>query len=79
MAVAVTGGIVIRRKINEKRLRKAIRKEFSEAVKMIINDKSTKRVNVGIFDEEDYKIKDLTITSTEGVSDNLYVGQEIYL
>ncbi len=79
LAAAVAGGIVIHRKINERRLREAIKKEFTEAVKAIINDKSTKRVDVGIFAEDDCKIKDLTFTSDEGVSDELYVGQEIYL
>lgn len=79
IATAVGGGIIISKKINEKRLKKAVKKEFTEAVKMIINDKSTKKVNVGIFDENNDKIKDLTVESEKGVSDELYVGQEIYL
>lgn len=79
LAATVAGGIVVHKKINERRLREYIKKEFAEAVKARINDKSTKRVDVGIFAEDDCKIKDLTFTSEEGVSDELYVGQEIYL
>lgn len=79
VATAVGGGIVISKKINERRLKNAIKKEFTEAVKMIIYDKNTKKVDVGIFDENNDKIKDLTVESEKGVSDELYVGQEIYL
>ena len=79
ITASVAGGMVIHRKINERRLKEAIKKEFSNAIKMIINDKSTKKVNVGIFDEENDKIKDLEVTSDDGVSDELYVGQVIYL
>lgn len=79
IGTAVAGGIIIHRKINERRLKRAVRKEFAQAVKMIINDKSTKKVNVGIFDDENCKIKDMDVASDRGVSDEIYVGQEIYL
>lgn len=51
---------------------------FKDAFKAIINDKTTRKVKVGIFDSSE-KIGDMEIESSKGVSDSLYVGQVIYL
>lgn len=39
----------------------------------------SRKVDVGLFDRSGTKISEMTIESSEGVSENLYVGQEIYI
>lgn len=54
------------------------RNEFQNAIKAIVNDKSTRKVKVGIFDSTE-RIGEMEIESTKGVSNSLYVGQVIDL
>lgn len=51
---------------------------YQDAIKAIINDKSTRKVKVGIFDTSD-QIGEMEIESSKGVSNSLYVGQVIDL
>jgi hypothetical protein len=46
----------------------------------MIKEKKKNAVNVGIFDEYDDTIEaNVQFETEQGVSDDLYVGQEIYL
>ncbi|MCF0184795.1 MAG: hypothetical protein HUK01_10790 [Bacteroidaceae bacterium] len=66
--------------IDEDTLGNEVQNRYPEALKLLIQQKKRNAVNVGIFDECDNEIaSDVEISSSEGVSDNLYVGQEIYL
>lgn len=53
---------------------------YPDALKLLIQEKKKNAVKVGIFGEYDKEIETcVEITSSQGVSDNLYVGQLIYL
>ena len=57
-----------------------VRNQCHDALKILIEKKKDKAVNVGIFSDETTLMQDdVEIQTTKGVSDNLYVGQEIYL
>lgn len=85
VAVAIAGGaavaatVVIAKKITAARLKAKVAENFSKAIKLKINDKSTKTVDVGIFGENDQLIAEKTYKSEEGISDELYVGQVLYM
>ena len=54
--------------------------KYPDALKLLIKKKKRNAINVGIFkDETNEIVPSLEITSEKGVSDNLYVGQVIYL
>ena len=54
--------------------------KYPNALKLLIKEKKKHAVNVGIFGENEDCIEDsVDITSDKGVSDELYVGQEIWL
>ncbi len=53
---------------------------YPDALKLLIQEKKSNAVKVGIFGEYDEEIETgVEISSSQGISDNLYVGQEIYL
>ena len=65
--------------LDEDTVSEEVRNQCPEALKILI-EKKDKAVNVGIFSDETTLIQDdVEIQTTKGVSDNLYVGQEIYL
>ena len=55
------------------------RKEFNKAFKAEIQEAKNNAVHVGIFDEEDNTIGEMTIESEQGVDASLRVGDMIYL
>ncbi len=79
-AVGYAAGWLVGAFIDEFVLKDAVREEYPEAFKLMIKEKKKTAVNVGIFDECDDTIEANVLFETEqGVSDSLYVGQEIYL
>lgn len=66
--------------IDQRSIQKAAKEKFKQAFKAIIKEKKMNAVKVGIFDIYDDEIEsDLEIESEQGVSSDLYVGQEIRL
>ena len=66
--------------LDEDTVSEEVRNQCHEALKILIEKKKDKAVNVGIFSDETTLMQDdVEIQTTKGVSDNLYVGQEIYL
>lgn len=55
------------------------RAELKDAFKAIIKSKTTRTVNLNIFDYSSNEIGTCEIESNKGVSDQLYVGQTIYM
>jgi len=52
----------------------------SEQLKLLIKDKNTRKVKVGIFDNPtDKHLEDMNLETSKGVSDSLYVGQVLYV
>ena len=79
-AVGYAAGWMIGAFIDEFVLGDAVREQYPEAFKLMIKEKKKTAVNVGIFDVYDDTIESNVVFETEqGVSDALYVGQEIYL
>lgn len=80
VAVAgVTAAVVIKKKITAARLKAKVAEDFANAIKLKIKDKSTKTVDVGIFGANNQLIAEKTYKSEEGISDELYVGQVLYV
>ena len=66
--------------LDEDSVGKQIKNKYPDALKLLIQEKKKNAVKVGIFGEYDKEIETgVEITSSQGVSDNLYVGQLIYL
>lgn len=82
-AGAVVGLIcaVIAELISEDNIKDEIkaREEFKNAFKALIESKSTRTVNVTIFNKQDNNIGSFELTSEKGVSNDLHVGQILYL
>lgn len=74
-------GLIISLFIDEDTIRDEIkeREEFKNAIKALVKSKTTRTVNVHIFDCHDDTIGSLELTSEKGVSDDIHVGQVIYL
>lgn len=66
--------------LNEDTISDTIRNEnkFKNAIKAIVNDKSVRKVKVGIFDTYE-QLGEMEIESSKGVSSSIYVGQIIDL
>jgi len=79
ITAAISYGLVkIYQKITADRIREEVNKiGTSDAFKAMIKSKTTKRVDVGIFNRQEEEIGTMTIESEEGVDKNLYVGQTI--
>ena len=77
------GGLIgwtIGKIIDETSLKNEVKIKYQDALKILIQEKKKNAVNVGIFGEYEKCIEDsVDITSDKGVSDELYVGQEIWL
>lgn len=56
-----------------------VRRKVPQALKAEILEKKKNALSVGIFSNETDISYNLTLTSDEGVSDDVYVGQVIYL
>lgn len=79
-AVGFAASFVISEVIDEKSLKPAVKREYRDAFKLLIQRKKKSAVKVGIFDEVDDELaSNVEIASTQGVSDSLHVGQVIYL
>lgn len=65
--------------LDAKTVREEVKRKCPSALKAEIMAKKENAVKVGIFENEDEVANTLEITSTKGVSENLYVGQVIYL
>ena len=66
--------------IDEVFLTDAIEEKYPDAFKILIKEKKKNAVNVVIFDIDDMTIESsVVIESEQGVSDELYVGQVIYI
>lgn len=59
-------------------LKKRIKEECPDSFKILIKEKKKNAVKVGIFDENECGLGDMTVKSEEGVSDSIYEGQVIY-
>ena len=77
------GGLIgwtIGKIIDATTLEDEVKIKYPNALKLLIKEKKKHAVNVGIFGENEDCIEDsVDITSDKGVSDELYVGQEIWL
>lgn len=71
--------IVISVLLDELAIKDAVKQECPEALKAVIEKKKSDAISVGIFDKNYNKIESTTIRSEQGVSDSLFVGQEIYI
>lgn len=61
-------------------IKEAVKAKFPKAFKILIKEKKKKAVKVGIFDNNRRTISNsYEISADEGVSDDIYVGQEIYV
>lgn len=61
-------------------IKDAVKTKYPNAFKILIKEKKKKAVKVGIFDENRRTISNsYEISADEGVSDDIYVGQEIYV
>lgn len=79
-AVGAGIGFIIGCFIDDDTLRSEIGLRYDDAFILLIEEKKKKSVCVGIFDEEEDIIADgVEIESEQGVSDDLYVGQIIYV
>lgn len=65
--------------IDESSIADSVSHKYENAFKVLIKDKKTRTVDVGIFDETNAFIDDMTIESDKGVSASLRIGQEIYI
>ena len=59
-------------------IRSEVKEKVPNAFKAQITSKSTRKVTVGIFDDDDRKLKDIEMVSQQGISDDVYEGQTIY-
>ena len=66
--------------LNEDSITETIHREekFQSAIKAIVKDVSTRKVNVGIWDNTQ-EIGEMEIESSKGVATSVYRGQVIYL
>lgn len=64
--------------ISQGTIKEKVKEQCSEAFKALIREKKKEAIKVGIFDSNEKELKEMEITSTQGVSDDLYVGQIIY-
>ena len=61
-------------------VRRVVKQKCPDAFKVMIRKKKTNAVNVGIFDNKSHLIADnVEMKATEGVADEIKVGQTIYL
>lgn len=73
-------GIAIDVFLDDSSLGEEVHTRYPEALKLLIKEKKSNAVKVGIFGENEREIEsNVEITSSKGISNNLYVGQEIYL
>lgn len=73
-------GFVIDVFLDEDSIGDEVHIRYPEAFKLLIQEKKSNAVKVGIFGEYDEEIETgVEIASSQGISENLYVGQEIYL
>ena len=73
-------GIVIDVLLDASSIKKEVNARYPEALKILIQQKKRNSIKVGIFNEYDDEIETgVEISSTRGISKELYVGQEIYL
>ena len=73
LVVAVVSGVIDLFTIKDQ-----VRQKVPNALKIKIMEKKEKAVHVGIFGEQDKPLCPMDIEG-DGVQDNLYVGQTIYL
>lgn len=78
-AVGGIFGYVIACIIDEDSIKDVATKNNDNAFKLLIKQKKTKAVKVGIFDDKDDIIEDVEIKSEKGVSSSIYEGQVIYV
>ena len=83
IAAAIIGAaaaIVVVTIIDKVALQKAIKEKYQNAAKALIKSKDTKTVVVGIYDDRNRTIDEaMEIKSDSGVSQDIKVGQTIYL
>ncbi len=66
--------------LDEGTLSNEVHIRYPDALKLLIEERKKNAVKVGIFGEDEIVIESgVEISSSEGVSDNLHVGQVIYL
>ena len=66
--------------LDEDSIGNEVQVRYPDAIKLLIQDRKKNAVKVGIFGEYDDEIETgVEITSSQGISDDLYVGQVIYL
>ena len=81
IAGSVLGATVITLacKVTKEIIAQKARKKFNEAFKAEIQEAKKNAVHVGIFDEEDNAIGEITIESEKGVDASIKQGDVIYL
>ncbi len=65
--------------ISQNTIQVQVKEKCSDAFKALIKEKKKDAVKVGIYDRSDNSLNEMEISSTEGVADDLYVGQIIYI
>ena len=71
--------IIVACKITKEIIAQKVRKKFNEALKAEIQEKKKNAVHVGIFDNDDNRIGEMTIESEQGVDASIKQGDVIYL
>lgn len=60
-------------------IKKEVKTKCPDAFKILILKKKKTAVDVGIFDKNEQPQQRMTIESSEGISEGLYEGQELYV
>lgn len=79
VAIAITINNRITAREIARQAREQALKEAKNAIKALVKAKSTKKVDVGLFNSSNEEVQQMSIESSKGVSDDIYVGQEIYI
>ncbi|MCR5568050.1 MAG: hypothetical protein K6G31_02120 [Paludibacteraceae bacterium] len=78
-SIGGTVGFLVGVFLDEDTIKDEVKVKYPDALKLMIEEKKKKAVNVGIFGDSGKIASGIEIQSEKGVSDNLYVGQTIYL
>lgn len=79
LAAAAITSIVVDFFLTEDNIADAVQEEYPDAFKLMIKEKKKNAVNVGIFDNENDEIDEMTIESKKGINKSLRKGKVIYL
>lgn len=66
--------------MDKQRVKEEVKQKFPQAFYALIKEKKSTAINVGIFDKNDVTIEsDFTIVNEKGFSNDLRIGEKLYL